>query len=285
MRIGIFGASGLIGTGLRDYWKNKHEVIAISSEVLYGPEKQIIQFTDDLDVVVNLAGYPIAGRWNKNRKNLIYNSRVLTTGNLVRSFKGRIGKPLHLINASAIGIYNDGRLVTEGSEWFNDNFLAKVVKDWEKEAFSAAKYDVKVTVIRMGVVLSKKGGAYIKLRRIVNSGLGGRIASGKQGFSFVLLGDLVRIIDFIIDREIIGIVNAVSPEPVNNKFFIGKLAAILNRPAFLIIPGFILRVVLGEGSCILLEGQKVLPEKLLTAGFAFQAQNLDQTLISLEKSL
>lgn len=282
-KIGIIGAGGLIGKQLKAYLSMENTITLIQSKSLYSKPEELAQKLEGIEVLINLAGYPVAGRWTKKVKSLIYTSRINTTRNLMNAISILDNKPDILINASAVGIYCDGEVMTEQSENFSDNYLALVVKDWEKEAGKCQELGVNLTIIRIGVVLSKQGGAYKLLRGIFKAGLGGTMGSGKQGFSFILMEDLVRAVEFIIYRRIFGIVNAVSPSPVNNKTFTKRLAEILHRPAILPVPAFVLKLIYGEGSCTILDGQKVIPEVLLQNGFEFVGNNLDECLKNLEK--
>ncbi len=280
-KLGIIGAGGLIGSRLILFFDSAYEVRIIKSKKLYLNPEELVSELDGLDIIINLAGYPVSGRWNNAIKKLIYDSRIITTRNLANAINLLKKKPVHYINASAVGIYADGLICDENSQHFADNFLAKVVADWEKEASGVEK--VKFTIIRIGVVLSRSGGAYSLLRKIFKAGAGGIIGNGEQGFSFILIDDLVAAFGFVIENNITGIVNAVSPNPVNNKIFTKELASALNRPSFLTVPGFALRILYGEGSTTVLQGQKVIPSRLVNSGFKFVGNNLKDCLKILEK--
>ncbi len=280
-KVGIIGAGGLIGTALQKFMASKYEVQVFKSKILYSDAEHLATKLESLDIIINLAGHPVAGRWNKKIKKLIYNSRIDTTKNLVNAINMMKIKPFHFINASAVGIYADGKLCDENSTHFAGNFLSKVVRDWEREAESVS--GVKLTIIRIGVVLSRTGGAYTFLRKIFKVGVGGRIGSGKQGFSFILIDDLIRIFDFVICNKIYGIINAVSPNPSTNQFLTLELAKILKRPALIPIPVILIKLLYGEGSCTILDGQKVVPFRLLEYRFVFVGNNLSTCLKILEK--
>jgi uncharacterized protein (TIGR01777 family) len=282
-KLGVFGASGLIGSELIKHLDSSYEIHVIKSHNLYSVPEELSKKLADLDVVINLAGYPVPGRWNKRIKERIYESRVTTTRNLVSAISLMKNKPFHLINASAVGLYADGSYCDENSRNYADNFLATVVSEWEKEAWRIRDFGVELTILRIGIVLSTFGGAYSILRKIFKMGLGGVIGNGNQGFTFILLEDLVRIVDFVIKEKIYGIVNAVSPVPVCNKVFTKELAKILKRPAFIPIPGIIIRLLFGEGSCTMLEGQKAIPSRLKDMGFTFVGNNVTASLKILEK--
>jgi len=280
-KLGIIGAGGLIGSRLSALLDSAYEIRIIKSRKLYLNPEELIRELENLDIIINLAGHPVSGRWNNKIKKLIYDSRIVTTRNLVNAINLMKVKPIHYINASAVGIYADGLICDENSHHFADNFLAKVVADWEKEASRVEK--INLTIIRIGVVLSRSGGAYVLLRKVFKAGLGGIIGSGEQGFSFILIDDLVAAFRFIIENNITGIVNAVCPNPVNNKIFTKELASALNRPSLLPVPGFAIRILYGEGSTTVLRGQKVIPSRLVNSGFRFVGNNLIDCLTILEK--
>ena len=279
--IGLIGAGGLIGTALMNHFESKYLVRSIKSNLLYSKPTELMSVLEGLDVIINLAGYPIAGRWNKRIKKKIYDSRVKTTKNIVHAINLLEIKPTHYINASAIGIYDDGIICDEISKHISDNFLSRLVKDWEQEVLQIK--NVNYTVIRLGVVLSRKGGAYSMLRRIFKLGIGGPLGSGNQGFSFILIDDLIRVFDFIIENDIYGIVNGVSPTPSTNREFSLKLAKRLRRPVFFRVPSVMLKLILGEGAITVLKGQKVIPKILLDKQFTFDGNNLNDCLTILEK--
>lgn len=281
-KIGIIGSRGLIGSVLKEQL-NKFEVIGIPGRSLYRSPDIIAKYLENLDVIINLAGSSINGRWTKKRKERIFLSRVSLTENLINAIALLKRKPFRLINASAIGIYSDSLISDEEIFDYADNPLAQLVKDWEEKANIVKDLSVRLTIIRTGIVLSGKGGAYKLLRRIIKVGLGCIMGSGKQGYSFILIDDLTRAIEFIIINEIDGIVNLVSPEPVDNEIFIKAIAKKLNRPAIFRIPGFVIKALFSEGSIFLLKGQKVLPGVLLKNNFRFIGNNLKRCLDILEK--
>lgn len=281
-KIAIIGSSGMIGSAIKDYLKN-YEIITVSGKDLLQPPELFYKVFQDVKIIINLAGYPINGRWTKKRKEMIFKSRVDLTKKLVEAISLLDEKPLHLINASAIGIYRDGNFYDESAEEFADNSLSKLVIAWEAAANKIKDLNIGLTIIRMGVVLSRKGGAYKIFRRIVKLGMGGRFGSGKQGFSYILINDLVRAIELIIEKKIFGIINMVSPQPVDNITFIKELASKLKRPYVFAIPAFVLKTIFLEGSILLLNGQKVYPGVLSKYDFDFFGNNLKSCIEILEK--
>ncbi len=281
--VGIIGAGGLIGSELVKYLSKDFQVRIVKSSMLYGDTDKLAISLEGTDFIINLAGFPIAGRWNRKVKNLIYASRIDTTKNLVKAVGLMKKKPIKLLNASAVGLYADGLICDETSLHFANNYLAKVVIDWEKEAYDVLKFGTKLCILRFGVVLSNSGGAFKILRKIFWLGIGGVIGNGKQGFSFILIDDVVRIVHRIISTDADGIFNVVCPQPSTNSEFSHKLASSLNRPCVFKIPSFVLRLVLREGSSTLLVGQKVIPARLHSEGYQFIGNNLKECLNNLVK--
>jgi uncharacterized protein (TIGR01777 family) len=222
------------------------------------------------EVVINLAGASIFTRWTEEAKKIIRDSRMLTTRHLVEATEG--GRVKTFFSTSAIGYYGfhgDEALSEEASP--GEDFLAHLAKDWEAEAEEAQKKGCRVVLTRFGIVLGEKGGALGQMIPLFNKYLGGPLGSGKQWFSWIHIEDLVRAYLFLLEHlDISGPVNFTAPNPVRNKELSRWLGRILGRPAFLPAPGFMLRLVLGEFGSVLLEGQKVIPQKLLHAGFQFQ---------------
>ncbi len=228
--------------------------------------------------VINLAGASIFTRWTEEAKKMIRDSRILTTRHLVEALEG--GRVKTFFSTSAVGYYGfhgDEALSEEGSP--GGDFLALLAKDWEAEAKEAEKKGCRVVITRFGIVLGEKGGALGQMIPLFKKYLGGPLGSGKQWFSWIHIEDLVQAYLFLLQHpEISGPVNFTAPHPVPNKELSQGLGRVLGRPAFLPAPGFMLRLVLGEFGSILLEGQKVIPQKLLQAGFRFQYPEIDPAL-------
>jgi uncharacterized protein (TIGR01777 family) len=229
-------------------------------------------------VIINLAGASLFSRWTEEAKRMIRDSRILTTRHLVEAMDGGKGKTL--FSTSAIGYYgfHGDENLTEDSPAGGD-FLAFLAKDWEAEAKEAEKKGCRVVITRFGIVLGEKGGALGQMIPLFNKYVGGPLGNGKQWFSWIHIEDLTRGFLFLLDHpEISGPVNFTAPNPVRNKELAQWLGRILGRPAFLPAPGFMLRLVLGEFGSILLEGQRVLPQKLVQAGFQFNYPEIDRAL-------
>jgi uncharacterized protein (TIGR01777 family) len=222
------------------------------------------------DAVINLAGASIFSRWSEQRKKLIYDSRILTTRNVVEALPKK--EDVLLCSTSAVGYYGfrGDEEIKEGDSP-GDDFLARVCIDWEDEAARAAEKGIRVAVTRFGIVLGKTGGALGQMMPLYKYFIGGPLGSGEQWFSWVHMEDLLRAFLFILDNEdIAGPVNICSPNPVRNRQLAKALGRALSRPSFLRAPAFAVRLILGEFGTMLLKGQRVLPAKLLDHGFVFQ---------------
>jgi uncharacterized protein (TIGR01777 family) len=230
------------------------------------------------DIVINLAGVSIFSRWNAETKKLIHDSRILTTRNVVKALPAN--KEILLCSTSAVGYYGfrgDEELTEDGSP--GNDFLATLSIDWEAEARKAADKGARVVITRFGIVLGKTGGALGQMIPAFKKFVGGPLGSGKQWFSWIHMEDLLNAFLFVLDnKDINGPVNFSSPNPVTNKDLGKALGKVLGRPSFVKTPGFMLRMVLGEFGSVLLEGQKVIPAKLLKHGFVFRYPDITSAL-------
>ncbi len=292
MKVVVAGASGLIGRALVSHLRRHgHEVVRLirsgkpgDDARLWNPDEGLldIKHLKGVDAVVNLAGENIAaGRWTKRRKERILHSRVNATRTLSTALSQVNNGSRVLVNASAIGIYGDGGMeeITEKHPP-GHGFFPDVGRAWESATSVAEQSGVRVILARLGVVLAADGGALASMLPIFRLGLGGRIGSGDQFWSWVTLEDVVRAIAFALNEpDLRGPVNLTSPHPVTNAQFTRSLASALHRPAFLPVPGFLARLALGEmAEAALLTSARVVPEKLIEAGFEFQHTELDAAL-------
>jgi len=294
MKVLITGGAGFIGRALsRELAVSGHNVLITSRHKPASKSKNIETLTwkppapipsniiSNIDAVINLAGEPIAsGRWTKTRKERILSSRINTTRALVQSMQNVNTKPKILISASAIGYYGarGDEYVTEDAPSGTD-FLADVCEEWEEEALKAQVPGVRVVLIRIGAVLESDGGALSKIAIPFKLFLGGSIGKGKQWFSWIHRDDIIGIIKYALENESIsGPVNLTAPRPVTNKEFSSALGKALGRPSRLHVPGFVLKITLGEMANMLLTGQRVLPEKALKAGYQFKYPEVDTAL-------
>lgn len=235
------------------------------------------------DVVINLAGASIFRTWNDKNKKAIYDSRIISTRNLVDAI-GETKKKMTLLNGSAVGYYGfrDNAELDENSSP-GDDFLAEVVRDWEAEAQKAEKFGTRVVLCRIGVILGRDGGALSKMLSVFKWGLGSPLGSGSQWFSWIALHDLVNIFSYLMENETIsGPVNCTSPQPVTNREMTRALGRALHRPTFLPpVPAFVIRGLLGEFSDVFVRGQKVIPGKLLTKEFVFEFPEIEAAFVHL----
>lgn len=221
------------------------------------------------DAVINLAGASIFTRWDKKTKQLIYESRILTTRNVVEAMPEKRGTVL--CSTSAVGYYGhrgDEELTEDDTP--GGDFLAKVCIDWENEARKAIGKGVRVAITRFGIVLGKTGGALGKMIPAFKKFVGGPLGTGDQWFSWIHMEDLLNAFMFVFEKQdISGPVNFCSPNPVRNRDLAKTLGRILSRPSVVKTPAFMLRLVLGEFGSVLLEGQRVIPAQLVKHGFTF----------------
>lgn len=284
MKILISGSTGLIGSSLTTCFKERgHEVIRLvrkeslmgDDTILWDPEHRelMLEEFEGFDVVINLAGENIAsGRWTEEKKQKIRDSRVFGTHMLAELIARLETPPKLFISASAIGYYGDrsDEVMTESSEP-GSGFLPKVCQKWEEAANAAKSAGIRVVNLRIGVVLSTKGGALQKMLTPFRMGLGGIVGSGKQYMSWISIDDIVGIVLHIINQESLkGPVNAVSPQPETNYRFTKTLGKVLKRPTIFPLPGFVARLILGEmADELLLSSTRVTPKALQDSGYSF----------------
>jgi uncharacterized protein (TIGR01777 family) len=295
MKIVITGGTGFVGCNLSQFllaagW----QVIATGTS---SPPKQLEQdrfrfvaadttkqgdwqeTLQDADAVINLAGRTIFNYWTQRYKQQIFDSRILTTRNLVSALPEN--KQMVFISASACGFYGDrgDTLLSESSSSGHD-FLAEVCQAWENEAYGAQrKKGIRTAITRFGVVLDKSGGAIEKMMTPFRFFLGGPLGNGRQWFPWIHLTDLIAAIQFILENpEIDGPINFVAPEPIRYGGFAKTLGRALKRPAIMPAPAFVLKTVMGGFGASLLASQRIVPEKLLKYGFTFQYPDLEHAI-------
>ena len=234
------------------------------------------------DWIINLAGASIFTRWSEAHKQEIFTSRVSTTRNLVAALAAGDRRQL-FCSTSAVGYYGP-----RGEEELTEDsppdagFLGELARNWEAEALKAQDLGVRVVVTRFGVILGRDGGALSQMAPLFKKFLGGPIGSGAQWFSWIHQADLARAFRFIQENPpISGPVNLTAPKPVRNRDLARALGQALHRPSFMPTPEFMLRLALGEFADTLLTGQKVVPQRLLDAGFTFRFPNIDAALADL----
>jgi uncharacterized protein len=293
LTVAITGASGLIGANLTHFLTTGgHRVIRVlrdrrrlgPEDVYWNPATGQID-ADGLagaDAVVHLAGTSIAGgRWTDARKKAIHDSRVKGTELVARTLAGLARGPRVLAAISAVGFYGDrGEERLTESAGPGKGFLAQVVRDWEAATRAAEAAGIRVVHVRGGVAISPAGGALGQMLLPFKMGVGGRLGSGRQYFSWVDLDDLVAILlRAVYDRGLEGPVNATAPNAVTNATFTDALGRVLGRPTLLPVPAFAVKAAFGQlGEEALLWGQRVIPEKLLKAGFRFAMEGIEDSL-------
>lgn len=303
MRIIITGGTGLIGSALAERLVLRgDEVILLSrnpnKKKDHVPSGTRLETWDgrtadgwgklihDQTAIVNLAGENLsAGLWTESRKKRIIESRVNAGLAVSQAVQQAESKPALVIQSSAVGYYGvkDPSLISEGHASGSD-FLSQVCLSWEASTSTVEKHGVRRTIIRTGVVLSKDEGALPKMLLPFRFFVGGPIGSGKQGFSWIHLDDEVSAIEFIIHNpQAKGVFNLSAPNPVNNRQFADAIGKVMNRPAWLPVPGFVFKLVLGEMSTVLLDGQFVQPKRLLEHGFTFAFTEAESALQDLLK--
>ncbi len=243
-------------------------------------EKLPSEATSDVKAVVHLAGETIAGKWNAEKKRRIRDSRVLTTRNLVTSFKAADTKPDVLVCASAIGYYGGSgeEHLTEVSPAGTD-FLAEVCQEWETEAQKAIEFGIRVVMVRIGLVLGLGGGLLAQVLLPFKMGVGGILGSGQQWMSWIHVDDVVGIVLHALENgEICGPLNATAPVPVRNTEFTKTLGTVLRRPTLFPVPTFGLRLMMGEFADFVVLSQNVLPEKTEVSGYEFRYRTLEPAL-------
>jgi uncharacterized protein len=297
MKIAISGHSGLVGAGLAHYLEPQgHEILPLVRKsgqpqqgIYWDPAAGFIDRAglEGVEAVIHLAGENLSGYWTRAKKERILTSRREGTRLLSQALAGLHQPPKVLLSASAVGYYGDAddRELTESSKQ-GRGFLAEVCSGWESATDSARLAGIRVANSRFGIILDAKGGALAKLLPIMRSGLGGKLGNGKQYWSWIAMNDVYRSMSFILNHSALsGAVNITAPQPVTNAEFTRTLAKVLRRPAFFSVPAWALRLAMGEmAQEMLLNSSRVLPEKLLAAGFRFEQPDLDSALATIFKA-
>lgn len=296
MKVAITGGTGMVGRALGQALLERGDEVFVLTRgdqrqdgairyVKWLGDARPEQELEGIDIFVNLAGVSLnESRWTDKQKEAIYNSRMDATDEVIRMIEALKHKPKLLLNASAIGIYPHSfdTIYTEQSTEQATDFLGKTVTDWEKKAAQAKVYDVRVAYARFGVILAKDAGALPMIKLPYELFVGGTVGSGQQWLSWIHLQDVVGALLHVMDCEQLeGPVNFVTPNAKRMKNFGKTLGYTLNRPHWLPVPSFALKLALGEQSQLVLEGQYVVPEKLLATGYRFQFASLEDAIIDL----
>ncbi|MES9505425.1 TIGR01777 family oxidoreductase [Streptomyces sp. NPDC000609] len=290
-RIAVSGASGLVGTALvRSLRADGHEVVRLvrrparsGDEVEWDPRRGYVDVAGlvGCDAVVHLAGAGVGDhRWTEAYKREIRDSRVLGTAAVAEAVASLDVPPKVLLSGSAIGYYGDtgDRAVDEGAP-AGEGFLPSVCVEWEAATAAAQQAGVRTVHARTGLVVAREGGAWGRLFPLFRAGLGGRLGSGRQYWSFIALHDEVAALRHILDTEsLVGPVNLTGPDPVTNSEVTAAMGRVLHRPTLFTAPAPALRIALGEFAQDVLGSQRVLPGRLLDSGFVFAFPGIDAAI-------
>ncbi len=301
MTILVTGATGLIGQELVGLLlQNGHTVHYLSTSkyklvsnanykgFYWNPKTNEIDFAafTDVETIVHLAGASVAKRWTADYKEEIVQSRVLSTQLLYKTLQQISHKVTQIVAASAVGIYPNSlnAIYHEADLDIDDSFLGNVVKRWENEVSQFEKLEMIVSKIRIGLVLAKNGGALQEMAKPIRLGLGAAFGSGNQYQSWIHIHDLAAIFYFVIQQQLAGVFNGVSPYPVTNEDLTKAIAKTLEKPLFLPnVPQFVMKLILGEMHEMLFSSQNVSSRKLLDENFQFKYASLDKALLELLK--
>lgn len=291
MRIAVTGSSGLIGTALLNSLRaDGHETVRLvrrparaGDEVEWEPKRQYVD-TKGLvgcEAVVHLAGAGVGDRrWTAAYKKELRDSRVLGTAALADALATLDTPPHTLVVGTAVGYYGDtGDRAVDESSPPGQGFLADLCQEWEEAAIAAEEAGIRTAYARTGLVVSREGGAWGRLFPIFKAGLGGRLGSGRQFWSFIALHDHIAALRHILEcEELSGPVNLTAPEPVTNREVTAAMGRVLRRPTVFAAPSGALRVALGEFAEDVLGSQRVLPKRLLDSGFSFAFPDIDDAI-------
>ena len=295
MKVFMTGGTGFVGTYLAQRMLAEGHKVTILTPALSGVELKMPGLSylagnptisgpwqasvPEQDVIINLAGASIFSRWTAKQKKILRQSRIDTTRNLVSALPDD-ARHITFFSTSAAGYYgfHEDEELTEASP-HGDDFLARLALDWEQEALRAEEKGARVIITRFGIVLGKNGGALAQMIPLFRFFLGGPLGGGRQWFSWVHLHDLAEGFFFLLQhKEMSGAVNLCSPVPVRNMDLGRAIGRVLHRPSFLPAPAFMMKLILGEFGDVLLKGQRVMPRRLLDAGFAFQYPDIEKAL-------
>ncbi len=301
MKVLITGATGLIGqeivklchqSGIDVSFlttsKNKLSTSSNYKGYFWDPKngKIDLQCFEDVEVIINLAGASVAKRWTSSYKKEILESRTMTAALIYKSLKGIKHSVRHIVSASAIGIYSDSfqNYYMEDSSEFDQGFLGKVVSEWEESIQRFRTLDIEVSLLRIGLVLSDKGGAFPKIVKPIQYGVGSLFGSGKQWQSWIHIEDLAHMFMFVMKEELTGVFNAVAPNPVSNKKLTYAIAKRLNKKIVLPnTPRIIMKLILGEMHILLFSSQRVCSNRISKSGYTFLYDNIEAAIIDLVK--
>ncbi len=281
MKYLITGGTGFIGSRFINTLSSQKDSVIILSRKKRGEVNNcrfidtlsLINNDEKIDCIINLAGKPIDCRWTKANKKELENSRLSVTKSLEDLMERLTVKPKIIVSASAIGFYGDcNNEILDESSIGKKSFTHKLCQEWENAALKLEKYGARVCIMRLGVVLGQNGGFIKKISLPFKLGLGGNIGDGKQLFSWIHIDDVITAMKFIIENKTCsGVYNFVAPETINNEKITRQIGKILNRPTIFNIPTFLIKIIFGEmGVSLLLQGNKIMPTRLLDQGYKFK---------------
>jgi len=301
MNVLVTGATGTIGRPLCTHLLNKRFVVSALTQnkksaagfvdsrirlIEWNPYSGEPDWTsclteERIDAVINLAGENLSKkRWSKAHKERILKSRIAAARTIVNAVREKKIAPHTLVNASAVGYYGfHPDHVFNEDDSAGEGFLSRVCEEWETEAAKAGSFGVRVVRMRTGMVLSRDGGTLKEMLPVIKMNLGGYFGRGSQWFSWIHVEDMVRAIQYILEREdITGPVNMVSPEPATNKQFVKVIGKVLGKPTIFSIPRFIIWLRFGEMADLLYKSQRASPKRLLEAGFSFLYNDIEKAV-------
>jgi uncharacterized protein (TIGR01777 family) len=298
MRIVLSGATGFLGGAMIAAWQREHVVAALVRDPMRArsrlpagveplafearegrrPDDAVVEAVARADAIVNLAGEPVIGRWNDEKKRAIIDSRVQTTAAIVAAIEASGRRDAVLVNASAVGFYGDREEPVDEDAAPSTDFLGDTCVRWERAAHDADRLGARVCTVRIGIVLGA-GGALAQMVTPFRLGAGGPIGSGRQWMPWVHVDDVVGLFTLAAtDPRARGALNAVAPGIVRNAELAKELGRVLHRPALVPTPAFALRLLFGEGAAPLLTGQRAVPAKAAALGYAFRWPTLGPAL-------
>ncbi|WP_298239069.1 TIGR01777 family oxidoreductase [uncultured Algibacter sp.] len=296
MRVLITGATGLVGQEIVKLCREKDiKVNYLTTRVskiqqkddyqgfYWNPNKQEIDENcfKGVDAIIHLSGASVSKRWTTSYKKEILSSRIASTELLINSLKGETHSIKQIISASAIGIYSDSLInyYDQSSNKYSEAFLGRVVQSWEKAVDGFLDFNITVSKIRIGLVLSNNGGALQEMVKPIKFGLGASFGTGKQWQSWIHVQDLASMFLYVLEKNISGIYNGVAPNPVTNNELTKTIATVLKRPLFLPnIPKVFMKFILGEMYTLLYDSQRVSSKKIENKGFYFKFHHLKPAL-------
>ncbi len=296
MRVLITGATGLIGQEIVrlchqsnidvNYLTTNEDKLRTDTNYkgyLWDPNKSQIDTKcfEDVEIIINLVGATVAKRWTTLYKKEILESRIKSANLLLQSLQNNKHTVRQIVSASAIGIYPDSfqNYYMESSSERDMGFLGDVVKKWEEAVLQFKTLDIDVSILRIGLVLAKNGGAFPKIAKPIRYGVGAFFGNGKQWQSWIHIADLARMFMFVIHEESVGVFNAVAPNPVSNKKFTLAIAKKANKKIVLPnVPKLAMKLFLGEMHVLLFSSQRVCSEKISKSGFEFVHDNISSAV-------